>query len=72
MTITPEFIFDFGSPNAYLLHKVIPEIEARTDVNFQYVPCLLGGIFKSTGNQPPWQAFQNVPQKLEYERKEML
>ena len=25
-----EFHFDFGSPNAYLSHKVIPEIEKRT------------------------------------------
>src|ERR1700735_1812233 len=26
----PEFHFDFGSPNAYLAHRVIPEIEQRT------------------------------------------
>ena len=25
-----EFHFDFGSPNAYLAHRVIPAIEART------------------------------------------
>ena len=41
-----EFHFDFGSPNAYLAHKVVPEIEARTGVKFRYVPVLLGGIFK--------------------------
>lgn len=23
-----EFLFDFGSPNAYLVHKAIPAIEA--------------------------------------------
>jgi 2-hydroxychromene-2-carboxylate isomerase len=45
-----EFLFDFGSPNAFLCHKVIPEIEARTGVRFDYVPVLLGGIFKATGN----------------------
>ena len=38
-----EFHFDFGSPNAYLSHLVIPEIEQRTGVEFAYVPVLLGG-----------------------------
>ena len=46
-----EFHFDFGSPNAYLSHKVIPDVEARTGVTFTYVPVLLGGVFKATGNQ---------------------
>ena len=31
---TVEFIFDFGSPNAYLAHRVIPMIEARTGATF--------------------------------------
>lgn len=64
------FYFDFGSPNAYLAHKVIPAIEARTGVKFEYVPALLGGIFKATGNQSPAQAFANIPSKLAYEGKE--
>jgi 2-hydroxychromene-2-carboxylate isomerase len=64
------FYFDFGSPNAYLAHKVIPKIEARTGAKFTYVPALLGGIFKATGNQSPAQAFAGVPSKLAYERKE--
>jgi 2-hydroxychromene-2-carboxylate isomerase len=64
------FYFDFGSPNAYLAHKVIPEIEQRTGVKFRYVPALLGGIFKATGNQSPAQAFANIPSKLAYERRE--
>src|SRR5262249_6630043 len=54
---TVEFHFDFGSPNAYLSHKVIPAIEQRTGVRFQYVPVLLGGVFKLTGNQSPAMAF---------------
>jgi hypothetical protein len=41
-----EFHFDFGSPNAYLAHLVIPEIERRTGARFEYVPVLLGGVFK--------------------------
>jgi 2-hydroxychromene-2-carboxylate isomerase len=64
------FYFDFGSPNAYLAHKVIPEIEARSGANFVYVPALLGGIFKATGNQSPAQAYAGIPSKLAYEGKE--
>jgi 2-hydroxychromene-2-carboxylate isomerase len=64
------FYFDFGSPNAYLAHKVIPDIERRTGAKFAYVPALLGGIFKATGNQSPAQAFAGIPSKLAYERRE--
>ena len=64
------FYFDFGSPNAYLAHKVIPAIEARTGARFKYVPALLGGIFKATGNRSPAEAYAGVPSKLRYEGKE--
>lgn len=66
-----KFYFDFGSPNAYLSHQVIPAIEARTGVRFGYVPVLLGGIFKLTGNQSPATAFAGIKNKPEYERLEM-
>lgn len=69
--ITPQFLFDFGSPNAYLCHTVIPEIESRTGVKFQYVPVLLGGLFKLANNRSPIQAFAEIPHKLAYERLEM-
>ncbi|HBK09180.1 MAG TPA: disulfide bond formation protein DsbA [Acetobacteraceae bacterium] len=65
-----EFHFDFGSPNAYLAHRVIPGIEARTKAGFRYVPVLLGGIFKATGNRSPMEAFAGIRNKLEYERLE--
>ncbi len=29
-----QFLFDFGSPNAYLADLVIPKIEQRTGVKF--------------------------------------
>ncbi|RCW75567.1 2-hydroxychromene-2-carboxylate isomerase [Pseudorhodoferax soli] len=67
---TVKFFFDFGSPNAYLSHKVIPAIEARTGATFEYVPVLLGGIFKATGNQSPATAFAGIRNKPEYERLE--
>jgi 2-hydroxychromene-2-carboxylate isomerase len=70
MTATVEFHFDFGSPNAYLAHRVIPEIERRTGASFRYVPVLLGGVFKATNNRSPGEAFAGVRNKLEYERLE--
>lgn len=69
--MTPEFLFDFGSPNAYLAWKVLPQIEARTGVRFAYTPILLGGLFKATGNQPPMLAFKDVPNKQRYEMREL-
>lgn len=69
--MTPEFIFDFGSPNAYLAWKVLPEIEARTGARFTHTPCLLGAIFKATGNQSPMMANANIPAKMAYDMLEM-
>ncbi len=66
-----QFHFDFGSPNAYLSHKVLPEIERRTGVKFDYVPILLGGIFKATNNRSPAEAFAGIKNKFEYERLEI-
>lgn len=65
-----EFHFDFGSPNAFLAHRVIPAIEARTGARFRYVPVLLGGVFKATGNRSPVEAFAGIRNKPEYERLE--
>jgi 2-hydroxychromene-2-carboxylate isomerase len=64
------FYFDFASPNAYLSHRVIPEIEARTGVKFNYVPVLLGGLFKLTNNRSPMEAFGDIKNKLAYENLE--
>jgi 2-hydroxychromene-2-carboxylate isomerase len=66
-----EFLFDFGSPNAYLAHKVIPAIEARTGVPFVYVPILLGGVFKLTHNRSPIEQFKDIPSKLRYQQIEI-
>lgn len=64
--IKAEFLFDFGSPNAYLAALVIPAIERRTGVKFDYVPVLLGGIFKATGNMSPVAALQGIKNKPEF------
>lgn len=71
MTATLEFIFDFGSPNAYLAHRALGPVLQRTGAQVGYTPCLLGGIFKATGNQAPMMAFANVPNKLAYIQVEM-
>ena len=59
----PQFMFDFGSPNAYLSHEAIPAIEARSGVKFEYVPVLLGGIFKATNNKSPAETLAGVKNK---------
>ena len=66
-----EFHFDFGSPNAYLAHLVVPEIERRTGTKFEYVPILLGGVFKMTNNKSPAEKMAGIKNRLEYEKLEM-
>jgi 2-hydroxychromene-2-carboxylate isomerase len=65
-----EFHFDFGSPNAYLSHLVIPAIEQRTGIKFEYVPVLLGGVFKLTNNRSPMESFAGIKNKMEYQHLE--
>jgi 2-hydroxychromene-2-carboxylate isomerase len=66
-----EFHFDFGSPNAYLAHLVVPQIEQRTGAKFEYVPVLLGGVFKLTNNRSPAESLQGIKNKREYQEREM-
>jgi len=72
MNLRVEFHYDFGSPNAYLSHRVLPGIAERTGVEIHYVPVLLGGIFKSTNNRSPMEQFADVLNKQEYQAKETL
>ena len=65
-----EFHFDFGSPNAYLAELVIPAIERRTGVKFDYVPVLLGGIYKATGNMSPGESLRGIRNKPEFQALE--
>ena len=66
MSPAPQFMFDFGSPNAFLSHEAIPAIEQRTGVKFEYVPVLLGGIFKATNNKSPAETLAGVKNKREF------
>jgi 2-hydroxychromene-2-carboxylate isomerase len=70
MSATIEFIFDFGSPNAYLAYRALPPILERTGARLSINPCLLGGIFKATGNKAPSIAFAAIKGKFEYEMLE--
>ena len=69
-SVKVQFMFDFGSPNAYLAERVIPDVERRTGVKFEYVPVLLGGIYKLTNNRSPGETLlgiKNKPQFMELE-----
>jgi 2-hydroxychromene-2-carboxylate isomerase len=70
MSATIEFIFDFGSPNAYLAYRALPPVLERTGARLAIDPCLLGGIFKATGNTAPSIAFAAIKGKFEYEMLE--
>ncbi len=71
MNKSVDFIFDFASPNAYLAHRVLYPMAARLGAEVNLIPCLLGGIFKATGNQAPMIAFGGIKGKLDYEMLEM-
>ena len=66
MSTNPQFLFDFGSPNAFLSHEAIPAIEKRTGAKFEYVPILLGGIFKATNNKSPAETLAGIKNKREF------
>jgi 2-hydroxychromene-2-carboxylate isomerase len=65
-----EFHFDFGSPNAYLAEIVLPVIEKRTGAKFDYVPVLLGGVYKATNNMSPAESLRGIRNKPEYQALE--
>jgi 2-hydroxychromene-2-carboxylate isomerase len=65
-----EFLFDFGGPNSYLAHKMVPDLCARTGAEVVYTPILLGGLFKLTNNQAPLMRYAETPAKRDYEMLE--
>ena len=71
MTRTIDFIFDFASLNAYLAERALPGLVGRTGATINVIPCLLGGIFKATGNQAPFSAYAGIKGKLDYEMLEI-
>jgi 2-hydroxychromene-2-carboxylate isomerase len=66
VSTAPQFLFDFGSPNAFLSHEAIPAIEKRIGLKFEYFPILLGGIFKATNNRSPAETLAGIRNKPEF------
>ena len=62
MSRTLEFYFDFGSPTTYLANKRLQQLREQYDLHIEYIPILLGGIFKASGNSSP----VTVPAKGSY------
>lgn len=71
MTATIDFMFDFASPNCYFAYKALPQYVPAEKADVKIIPCLLGGVFKATGNQSPMTAFAGVKGKLDYEMLEI-
>ena len=65
-----QFLFDVGGPNGYLVHRVLPAFCAKHGARADYVPVLLGGLFKATGNRPPLMRYADAPAKWAYEQLE--
>lgn len=71
MTKTIEFIFDFVSPNAYLVWQPLRALAARQGAQIKITPALLGGMHKLTGNAPPFIRDAEVKGKNAYASLEM-
>jgi len=71
MSKTLELLFDFASPNVYFAYRALPGLLERTGAELMITPCLLGGLFKLTGNRAPFEAFAGVKGKIDYERLEI-
>ena len=67
MTKTVEFYFDLGSPATYLAYTQLPKICADAQSELTYIPMLLGGVFKATGNASPAM----IPAKGRYMFKDL-
>lgn len=65
-----EFFYDFGSPKSFFVHKLLPNIAKKYNVEVIPKPILLGGVFKLTNNKSPMETFKDVKGKKEYENQE--
>lgn len=66
-----ELVFDFVSPNAYLIWWPLRELVSRYEAELDVVPAFLGGMHKLTGNAPPMIRDRDVKGKNEYAMLEM-
>ena len=66
-----ELIFDFVSPNAYLVWQPLRALAARQGAQVHITPAFLGGMHKLTGNAPPFIRDAEVKGKNAYANLEM-
>lgn len=71
MTKRVELVFDFVSPNAYLVWWPLRDLVRRTGAEFDVIPVFLGGMHRITGNAPPMIRDAEVKGKNEYAMLEM-
>lgn len=71
MTNRVELIFDFVSPNAYLIWWPLRELVKRHEAELEVTPVFLGGMHKLTGNAPPMIRDADVKGKNDYAMLEM-
>jgi 2-hydroxychromene-2-carboxylate isomerase len=71
MTKRIELVFDFVSPNAYLIWWPLRDLVRRTGAELDVIPVFLGGMHKITGNAPPMIRDADVKGKVEYAMLEM-
>ena len=71
MSATLELIWDAASPNSYFVHRALPPVLERTGARLTYRICLLGGLFRASGNTEPMVKYAAVPNRLKYERLEI-
>lgn len=66
-----ELIFDFVSPNAYLVWQPLRALAVRQGAQIHITPAFLGGMHKLTGNAPPFIRDADVKGKNAYANLEM-
>lgn len=71
VTKTIELIFDFVSPNAYLVWQPLRALAARQGAQIKITPAFLGGMHKLTGNAPPFIRDADIKGKNAYASLEM-
>ena len=71
MSKTIELIFDFVSPNAYLIWQPLNDLAEKHGATIEITPAFLGGMHKLTGNAPPFIRDAEVKGKNDYAMLEM-
>lgn len=67
-----ELVFDFVSPNAYLIWQPLRELANRTGAEIDIAPAFLGGMHRITGNAPPMIRDAQIKGKTEYANLELM